>query len=282
MKKLAVALSVLVVISFACRASQAAASITLSPERAGHAATRLNSGLVLVTGGVNENATLDSALLYNPATGTFTPTGNMTTARSNHTSTLLNDGKVLITGGDLATGQLSKTAELYDPTTGHFTLAAHLMTIGRDKHTANLLADGKVLLVGGKNADIYDPATQTFTATINAPSKRSSHAAVKLNDGTVLVSGGYVGKLASRDAWIYDPISQTFTQLLSVMRIPRSNHQTTLLLDGKVLVTGGYSGTSPHDEVDIYDPQVQAFVGAGKMKNHRSNHRALLLPSGEY
>ena len=156
MKKLAVALSVLVVVSFVCRTSQAAASITLSPERS-YAATRLNTGLVLVTGGVNENATLDSALLYNPATGTFTPTGKMTTARSNHTSTLLNDGQVLITGGDLGTGQLSKTAELYNPITGQFTQASHLMKIGRSKHTANLLADGKVLLVGGKSADIYDP-----------------------------------------------------------------------------------------------------------------------------
>ena len=44
----------------------------LTPERAGHTATRLNSGLVLVTGGMNENATLSSAVLYDPALGTFT------------------------------------------------------------------------------------------------------------------------------------------------------------------------------------------------------------------
>ena len=219
---------------------------------------------MLVTGGVNENATLDSALLYNPATGTFTPTGKMTTARSNHTSTLLNDGQVLITGGELGTGQLSKTAELYNPITGQFTQVTRLMNIGRSKHTANLLADGKVLLVGGKSADIYDPATQTFTATVNAPTNRTNQAAVNLNDGTVLITGGYVGKLASNDAWIYDPVSQRFTQLLALMRIPRANHQATLLLDGRVLVSGGFSGTSPHDEVDIYDPAAQKFYQFGK------------------
>jgi hypothetical protein len=50
------------------------------------------------------------------STGTFTATGDMTTARVGHTATLLLDGRVLIVGGD-KTG----TAELYDPATGTFT-----------------------------------------------------------------------------------------------------------------------------------------------------------------
>src|SRR5439155_15558680 len=43
-----------------------AGSIVLSPERANHAATLMNTGAVLITGGINETATLDSALLYDP------------------------------------------------------------------------------------------------------------------------------------------------------------------------------------------------------------------------
>ena len=74
--------------------------IPLAPERTSHAATMLQSGKVLVTGGVNESTVLSSALLYDPATGAFAPTGSMTTPRENHTSTLLPDGRVLITGGD--------------------------------------------------------------------------------------------------------------------------------------------------------------------------------------
>ncbi len=260
MKSLAAALFLAAAISLTTRTSSAAPdAVLLSPERAGHAATRLNSGLVLVTGGVNESATLNSALLYDPVLGTFTPTGNMNTARSNHTSTLLNDGHVLITGGDLDTGLVSKTAELYDPVTGQFTLLTRRMNISRSKHTANLLTDGRVLLVGGKSADIYDPATQTFTTTANSPTNRSSHASVNLNDGTVLITGGYVNKLATGDAWIYNPASQSFTLLTAKMKVPRANHQMTLLLDGRVLVTGGFAGTSPHNEVDIYDPSTQAL-----------------------
>src|SRR5690348_15373224 len=80
------------------------ATIPLTPERAGHAETRLSSGVVLITGGQNESAWLKSAVLYDPATGTFTPTGNMTVPRAFHTSTLLPNGMVLITGGEQGSG----------------------------------------------------------------------------------------------------------------------------------------------------------------------------------
>src|SRR5437879_10335583 len=74
--------------------------LTLNPQRTGHAATLLNSGQVLITGGVNEGTTLNSALLYDPVSRMLSPTGSMISARANHTSTLLPDGRVLITGGD--------------------------------------------------------------------------------------------------------------------------------------------------------------------------------------
>src|SRR5712691_2194299 len=86
--------------------THAAKPIVLNPERAGHTATLLNSGQVLLSGGTNEAATLTSSLLYDPASQNFRKlkvTGSLTTARSNHTSTLLLDGRVLVTGGDLST-----------------------------------------------------------------------------------------------------------------------------------------------------------------------------------
>lgn len=106
----------------------------------------------------------------------------MTSPRSYHTSTLLSDGRVLLTGGVLSSGQQSKTAEFYDPATGLFTQATRQMKIGRGKHTANLLGDGGVLIVGGKSAEVFDPATQIFTATLNSPTNRTNQSAVNLTD----------------------------------------------------------------------------------------------------
>jgi hypothetical protein len=260
--------------------AQAQSTIVLTPERVGHAATRLNSGKVLITGGTNETATLNSALLYD-SSGTFTPTGNMISPRAGHTSTLLSDGRVLITGGEQGTGlPLLKTAELYDPSTGQFTLTTTRMTIGREKHTATLLPDGRVLIVGGKQADTYDPITQLFTQTPNSPTNRSSHAAVLLPDGTVLVTGGYTGRIPAADAWVFNPSTNRFTLLSATMLVPRANHAMTLMLDGKVLVTGGFSGSSPKDTVDIFDPIQQMFTAGHHMLYHRANHAALLLPDG--
>jgi hypothetical protein len=274
-------LSLLLIVFAGVGLAHVQATIPLSPNRAGAAQTLLPSGKVLITGGQNETAWLNSAVLYDPSSGTFTATGNMNYSRAFHTSTLLQDGTVLITGGEQGSDlPLLKTAELYNPTSGQFTVAAHLMTIARENHTATLLQDGRVLIVGGKQADTYDPNTQTFTKTPNAPTNRTGQAAVLLPAGTVLITGGYVGRQPVADAWLFTPSTNKFTLLAATMLIPRANHAMTLMLNNTVLVTGGFSGTSPHDTVDIFDPVPQTFTAGHHMIFHRSNHDAILLTSG--
>ena len=86
--------------------------------RFGHTATLLGNGAVLIAGSqqqVFNNAAIASAELYDPAAGTFSRTGDMTTGRFLQTATLLPDGTVLIAGGRGPSEDVLASAELYTP-----------------------------------------------------------------------------------------------------------------------------------------------------------------------
>ncbi|CAF3987175.1 unnamed protein product, partial [Adineta steineri] len=76
-------------------------------------ASTLANGLVLVTGGQNSGGYLNSAELYNPSTGTWTTTANMSITRALHTASTLVNEKVLVTGGSRSSGVYLNSAELY-------------------------------------------------------------------------------------------------------------------------------------------------------------------------
>src|SRR6185312_5755065 len=103
-----------------------------------------SDGRVLLIGGTPLTMTAE---LYDPATGTFTGTGNMSVARSSHRATLLKSGAVLVTGGASSNG-ITATAELFDAATGTFSPTGS-MGSPRGSHTATLMSDGKVLVTGG-------------------------------------------------------------------------------------------------------------------------------------
>jgi hypothetical protein len=132
-----------------------AATGSLMTARAqGPAVALLGDGQVLVAGGSDIGDTsppLASTELYDPNSGTWSTTGNLTTPRIAIAFTLLADGKVFIVGGLDLTGTLS-SAELFDPSTGNWNPAGSL-TAARFGHTATLLADGRVLVVGGLSGD---------------------------------------------------------------------------------------------------------------------------------
>jgi hypothetical protein len=170
-------------------------------------ATLLANGKVLITRGIIYNPATDletfvtHAELYDPSTGTFTFTGDMTSFHSRPTATLLLNGKVLIAGGDIGDGDgASDRAELYDPATGTFT-GTRKLTTGREQDAATLLPDGTVLFTGGHgnyfanpdnlaSAEIYDPATGAFRTAGTMITGRDILGATLLGNGRVLVTGG--------------------------------------------------------------------------------------------
>jgi hypothetical protein len=73
----------------------------------------LNDGTVLVAGGLNGSGSVSTAELFDATSGSFTPTGGMTTVRAAHTATLLKNGTALLAGGRDINGDTQATAELY-------------------------------------------------------------------------------------------------------------------------------------------------------------------------
>jgi hypothetical protein len=249
-----------------------------------HTATLLPNGRVLIAGGglydtgataAAENTGLTpTAELYDPTTGKFVATGDMTIARMLHYATALNDGDVLIVGGVTGGGtnfffsgqNYLASAELYDSGQGRF---SSLSTADTGEHdgsngSAVTLANGKVLIAGGldgevivNNARLYDPAERKFLRTGSMTSERMKHVATLLSNGQVLVTGGIKTTQGRRaNPWpsppvlqsvvataeIYDPEHSTFSRLPD-MTTPRVGHTATLLSNGEVLIAGGMRGS---------------------------------------
>ena len=265
---------------------------SLNAARQFHTATLLPSRKVLICGGrgtAGGTAPVAAAELYDPTTGTFTNTGSMLSPRYEHTATLLSNGKVLIAAGYLfGTNPAMMTAELYDPATGTFSATGSL-SVARYNHTATLLPNGKVLVVGGQgnfsstgayvdyaSAELYDPATGTFSATGSLSTPRLNHDATLLSDGTVLVTAGYNhmnGDTYLASVEVYDPAKGTFSAAAPLIDV-RHGHTATLLQDGRVFVAGGVQLSSV---VEIYDPGTRAFAARGLC---RVGHTATLLADG--
>ena len=122
-------------------------------------------------------------------------------------------------------------------------------------------------------------STGVLTRIATMGSKRAAHTATLLDNGRVLIAGGFVGDgdgLSSAE--LFDPERGAFTSA-PAMKATRSGHTATLLPDGKVLIAGGYNGNYLAT-TEIYDPGTNRFAPAGAMTAPRSGHVATLLNDG--
>ncbi|HEX8438771.1 Kelch repeat-containing protein [Archangium sp.] len=152
-------------------------------------------------------------------------------------------------------------------------------------HTATLLPSGKVLVTGGymatsryDSAELYDPATSTWSSTGSMLTARYGHTATLLPSGKVLITGGTDGSTYYSTAEVYDPSTGLWSSTSS-MSYARARHTATLLPSGKVFVTGGFSGSISPTLTEIYDPTTGTWTSAGSMAYTYSSHTATLVSS---
>ncbi len=262
---------------------------SLATGRENHTATLLPNGKVLVAGGdsfgyLQADAILVSAEIYDPASGTWTSTGNLTVPRYGHTATLLPDGKVLVAAG--GNSGFLQSAELYDSASGTWTSTGSLST-ARTVAQATLLPSGKVLVAGGQNnfvegfwylqsAELYDPASGSWTPTGNLYRGLSNFTLTLLRNGTVLVAGG-AGYVIFAEAELYQQLTPTLLNISTRMRV---------LTDDKVPI-GGFiiTGNEPKTVIvrgmgpslsmpgAIADPIIEVHGPSGELLATNDNWR---------
>ncbi|MBK8038201.1 MAG: tandem-95 repeat protein [Verrucomicrobiaceae bacterium] len=228
-------------------------------------ATLLASGKVLITGG-GLPAGLTASLLFDPATNSWSTSGSLATGRLWHTATSLPNGKVLVTGGASQFAMDSfGSCELYDAAVGTWS-TVNAMAETRQRHSATLLPNGKVLVVGGMyvdwnlagtftpraTAELFDPATGTWSTTGPLATARYDHRAALLPDGRVLVAGGTGTSAALSSTEIYNPATGTWSSGPTLSSV-RTSPILTLLATGKVLIAGGSTGTTSLNTAELLD-----------------------------
>ena len=196
----------------------------------------------------------------------------LTNGAGTFSASLAGPGSETITATDTITAKITGSSNSIEVATNsnvHGFQATGDMGTERAAHTATLLANGKVLVAGGFNstdnlatAELFDPATGTFTPTGTMATSRFSHTATLLahgptaTNGKVLIAGG----TADPKAELFDPATGTFTAAGAMTEL-RSQHTATLLTNGKVLLAGG----TVDNAAELFDPATGSFALTGAM-----------------
>jgi galactose oxidase-like protein/Kelch motif protein len=236
-----------------------------------------NAGKVVLVGGEGDGTvdsgtpndfSLASAEVFDPGgdpvSGTFTLLPfEMSVRRAYFIAEPLPEGGVLAAGGANGPGggpyNYLSSAEILNPALTAFGDGGGAMSTGRQSPYATVMADGRIFVVGGYTptgysgtADIYDPATSTFS-TVTLPAERAYMAIALLKSGRILIAGGVGTSGTLGDVILFDPTTSTFLTTNGTLNPPRALATATTLNDGRVVIAGGQeAGGMIVPAVDIF------------------------------
>ncbi len=235
--------------------------------------------------------------------------------RFDHKAFWLDGGRIFLTDGFAVTiyngqGQILPLplAQTYDLETGAWLLEEsgpdlqdHLQLKWISYHSSVKLADGRILRLGLSvdemwtesviENEVFDPSSDSWTPIQDPPTRRMGPDAVLLDDGRVLVFGGFqVDFFGSQGGGateflgatdIFDPDSGGWIEA-DPMDQPILNQAAVLLSDGRVLVVGGtLSDGTESARAEIFDPDADTWTPAGDMGVERGRPKAVLLSDGK-
>ncbi len=234
--------------------------------------------------------------------------------RFDHKAFLLDDGRIFVTDGFATTTYNDNDlifpipiAQTYDSESGIWLLEElslelqDLLQLKWISYRSSVkLADGGILRLGLSvdemwtesviETEIFDPGSDSWTPAQDPPTRRMGPDAVLLDDGRVLVFGGFEVDFSGSQGGgttefigatdIFDPDTGEWRQA-DAMDQPLFNQAAVLLSDGRVLVVGGgLSDGTESARAEIYDPDADTWTPAEDMGIGRGRPKAILLPDG--
>jgi hypothetical protein len=279
------------------------AAAPLSIGRAGHTATLLPNGKVLVAGGYTQlgNAALATVEVYDPATNSWSIAAPMAHRRADQAAVLIGGGRVMVVGGSdyppVGIGPHGSAPavippEIYDPATDTWSTVA-LQKLDRPVDpTATLLKDGRVLVVGGQymwnspdeateRSEVYNVTSNTWSdVTPDARfAARQYQSATLLGNGFVLVAGGSVDLQPVGTAALYNPSSNSWIELPN-MSANRCGQGAQLLSSGRVLLVASGCWNKESSGVDEFDPASNRWYPVASLASPRGSVVTVGLPDG--
>ncbi|MEZ4223312.1 MAG: kelch repeat-containing protein [Polyangiaceae bacterium] len=290
---------------------------TLPEARSNHVAVKLSDGRVLVAGGgisapigvPKGEGVLASALLYDPVSNSWTPTGEMHEARSHFAALRLPSGNVLVAGGGAGThdhgstcngygvtdcgpiGDALASAEIYDTSKGTFAPTGPLAS-ARYSFTLDAASGADALAVGGANdfkesfasTERFDEASGVWSpGPALASADRLFHSAAPLPSGRLLVGGGKKSNTAMLNSAVWVDVKGMSSELTGSLGTAHTVGAFVPLASGHVLSVGGFTCPNPCAPIalaEIYDEASGAWTGIGALATDRAGHSATRLKDG--